>query len=74
VIDQWTPDGDPKRTTLGGLAAVSVEAPLSQRLALAVRYEAAITRSVFDSNDLPADFERKQGVRQRVGFGARIRI
>ncbi len=74
AIDRWSPDGDTRRTALGGLGALSLEAPLSPRLSVAVRWEAVITGSVFDENDLPSDFERAQGVRQRFGIGARIGI
>ncbi len=72
VIDHWSPDGDPARTSLGGLAAASLEVPLSRRTSVAVRYEATLTQSVFDENDLPSEFERKQGFRRRVGVGVRF--
>ncbi|MEO8294547.1 MAG: hypothetical protein ABI613_03450 [Gemmatimonadota bacterium] len=74
AIDRWSPDGDNRRTALGGLGALSLEAPLTPRLNLAVRWEAVITGSVFDENDLPSTFERAQGVRQRFGIGARVGI
>ncbi|MEO8199840.1 MAG: hypothetical protein ABI679_04890 [Gemmatimonadota bacterium] len=74
VIDRWSPDGDPARTALGGLAALSLEAPLSHRANIAVRWEATLTQSVFDDNDLPADFERKQGFRRRLGIGIRFSL
>ncbi len=74
VIDRWSPDGDAARTVLGGLGAVSLEAPLSGRIGMVVRFEAGFTGSLFDGNDLPPEFERRQGGRQRLGVGARFRI
>jgi hypothetical protein len=71
VFDRWSPEGDDARTSLGGLGAVSVEVPLSARIGMRLRWEGALTGSVFDEDDLPTDFERKTGIRQRWVVGAR---
>lgn len=74
VIDRWSPDGDEDRTSAGGLGGLSVELPFSSRIGVQVRWDIALTGSVFDEDDLPPEFERENGVRQRLVVGARYRI
>jgi hypothetical protein len=71
VIDHWSPEGDESRTRMGGLGGTSVEFRLARRFHGQIRWEVALTGSVFDSDDLPPEFEPKTGVRQRWALGLR---
>jgi hypothetical protein len=74
IIDHWSPEGDDSRTRVGGLGALSIDIPFSSRFAVQVRWEATITGSVFDEDDLPIELERKSGWSQRWVVGARYGI
>lgn len=74
VVDRWSPEGDDARTTVGGLGAVSLEVPMSARIGVQVRWEGTLTGSVFDEDDLPAEFERKSGIRLRWVLAGRYRL
>ena len=71
VIDRWSPDGDNARTSTGGLGGVSIDVPFSSRVGVQLRWEAAVTASVFDEDDLPPGFTRKSGWSQRYAIGLR---
>lgn len=74
VIDRWSPEGDDARTSIGGLGALSVELPFSSRVGVQVRWEGALSESVFDEDDLPPEFEKESGLRQRWVVGVRYRL
>jgi hypothetical protein len=74
AIDRWSPEGDDTRTTVGGLGGVSVELPFSSRVGVQVRWEGMLSGSVFDDDDLPVEFERENGLRQRWVVGLRYRL
>jgi hypothetical protein len=71
VIDRWSPDGAEARTTIGGLGGTSLEMPFTPRIAVYLRYEVSVGRSLFEEGDLPAELERTSGVRQRWAVGGR---
>ena len=72
ILDRWSPEGDNSRTSLGGLGAVSLDVPFSSRLGAQVRWQLTMTGSVFDEDDLPAEFSRKSGWSERWVFGVRL--
>jgi hypothetical protein len=74
VLDRWRPEGENSRTALGALGAVSLEVPLSHRVGVTLRWQADVTGSVFDEDDLPPDFERRSGWSERWVVGARYRL
>ena len=74
VIDHWSPTDADGRTRLGGLAALSLEVPLSDRISVQVRGEATLTGSLFNEDEVPSDYERKSGIRQRWSLGTRYRL
>jgi hypothetical protein len=74
VLDRWRPEGENSRTALGALGAASLEVPLSSRVGVTIRWQANVTGSVFDEDDLPPGFERKNGWSERWVVGARYRL
>lgn len=74
VMDYWSPDDDNARTRIGGIGGASVELPFSGRISAQIRWDITFTGSVFEEGDLPPEFERKTGRRQRWVLGARYQL
>jgi hypothetical protein len=72
VIDYWSPDGADSRTRLGALAALGLVVPFSERFGVHARWEATLTESLFEEDDLPPEFSRKSGWSQRWVLGVRF--
>jgi len=74
VADVWHPDGGTSRTLIGARGALSVEWPITGRLASSVHAGAVVTPPVFEQGDLPAGFERRATWRRWVSLGLRYRL
>ena len=74
VLDHWSPDGDNARTALGALGALSLDLPFSSRFGAEVRWETTLTGSVFEADELPSEFSRKNGWSERWVLGLKYRL
>jgi len=74
LIDVWAPQGEDARTRVGGHAALSLEWPLTARLAGSVRGGVALTSSLFNEGELPGGFELRAMWRRSVSLGLRYRL
>ena len=74
LIDIWSPQGADTRTRTGGQAGLSLEWPVSRRLAGSLRVAAALTGSLFKEGELPPGFERRAMWRRSVSLGLRYRL
>jgi hypothetical protein len=72
VLDYWSPEGDNARTSLGLLGALSLDVPFSSRFGAEARWETMVTGSVFEDDELPAEFDRKSGWSERWVIGVKF--
>jgi hypothetical protein len=73
ALHLWDFDGK-IRPRLGALCAVAYEWPLSARFGGAVRVEGGISKSWFDANEVPPEFERRLTWRYGVSLGLHYRL
>jgi hypothetical protein len=69
VISRWTLTDQPDRTRLGGRAGVAVPVWLGSQIGGAVNLDAIFTPSVFEEDELPADFVRSTTWRLQLSLG-----
>jgi hypothetical protein len=74
LLDIWSPEGADTRARTGGQAGLSLEWPVSRRLAGSLRVAAAVTGSLFKEGELPPGFERRAMWRRSVSLGLRYRL
>jgi len=66
--------GDDIRARIGALGAVAYEWPVAGRFSGAIRLEGALSRSWFEGNDLPPEYELRVTTRYGVTVGLRYRL
>jgi hypothetical protein len=69
LLEIWRLEGGDDRTRLGGQAALSLRLPLADRWTCSVRGTGARIPSIFESEELPAEFERRATTRWAVSLG-----
>ncbi len=73
ALHLWNIDGD-VRDRVSAIGAVAYEWPVAGRFLGAVRLEGMVSRSWFDTSDVPPEFERRATWRYGVGLGLRYRL
>ena len=74
VFERWQLAGEDPRHRVGGQGAISIRAPLGGRLALQVRWEATLSPSILERQELPAGFRLRSNLHSRLGLGIRLRL
>jgi hypothetical protein len=69
VFSRWTLTDQPDRTRIGGRAGVAVPVWLGSHLGGAVNLDAIFTPSVFEEDELPAEFVRATTWRVQLSLG-----
>jgi hypothetical protein len=72
VADIWHPRDTPSRTRLGGRAGLELGIPVGTRISALVRASAAMTGSVFESDEVVSGYERRTMPRATLGLGVRV--
>ncbi len=68
ALDIWAPEQASTRSRMGAIAAALWIFPVSPRLEAMVRFEAALSRSLFGAADLPDGAARRNTWRRGVSF------
>jgi hypothetical protein len=67
----WQWEGADDRTRIGGRARLGLEVPIAGRWTGGAWLEGAVSGSVFDADELPAEYERQSLLRGRAGVEVR---
>lgn len=73
ALHLWDFDGE-IRPRVGALGAVAYEWPVTRRFGGALRLEGGISKSWFDANEVPPEFERRLTWRYGIGLGVHYRL
>ena len=73
ALHLWDFDGE-FRARIGGIGALSYEWPVSNRFSGAIRLEGMLSKSWFNKEEVPPEFERHSTRRYGVGIGLRYRL
>jgi hypothetical protein len=73
ALHLWDFDGK-IRPRVGALGAVAYEWPVSARFGGALRLEGGVSKSWFEANEVPPEFERRLTWRYGVGLGVHYRL
>ena len=71
TFDLWQWEGADDRTRVGGRALLALEAPIAGRWTGSAWLEGAVSSSVFDADELPAEYDRQSLRRGRAGVELR---
>ncbi|HEU5358467.1 MAG TPA: hypothetical protein VFU45_05080 [Gemmatimonadales bacterium] len=74
LLDLWKLNGGSSVARAGAHAGASLELPITERLGLSLRGDAAITGSQLADTDLTPDLSQHTMWRTRVGIGAEYRL
>lgn len=74
LLDLWKTDGGSSVARVGGQAGATLELPLTGRLGVSLRGDAAVTGSQLADTDLTPDLSQHTMWRTRVGIGATYRL
>ena len=73
TLHLWKADSE-SRSRAGAVAAAAYEWPVASRLSGAIRLEGILSKSWFNTSDLPSELERRATWRYGVGLGLRYRL
>jgi hypothetical protein len=74
LLDRWSPEGGERRDRAGGEAGVLLEWSLGGRVSASLRGAAALTKSVFQADELPAGYERHAMWRRMLAGSVHFRL
>lgn len=72
ALERWQLAGEDARHRLGGQGAIGVRAPLGGQFFLQVRWEASLSPSILENQELPDDFKLRGNLQTKLGIGIRL--